>query len=634
MHKRIRGASVAIVLALVTVMSFLAAAMTALFMMSVNLTQGSFNGDVALNEAEAGVNEVLYHLGQTEDHAYGKGNQVIRATHTPGFTAEEAYHVVTFDPSSTFPHSLNNIGASGSGTGYGGRQVPADCVHVISTGVCRGQTRTVEAVIRKPPAPFGLGTSGSIRSASSLVVKGSSGGAVTDDRPGHIVANAPEGLVIDGANTYISGFAKSCGPISIAQPAEVKGGLRPNASTTELPEISIDALNPQAQTGVVNMLDSTYGAATLDIMYYCGHDLAFTGQVTMKDSFLFVNGNLQISGGVKGKGAIVVTGDVTIDGGVALSSANDMEVALIAKGMITLRGGSNAFRGLVYSGKGAEVKNMTVIGTTVVNSGDTTGSAALDGATFISQQPTDGKIEFTAKSRQSMTGGSATLNPNQVSLPISALAHDEGSGVFGSPGGGLNEKDLRDGKLTWILFQGGSFPSTVEGLTAMLTSGNPNTTGAPPFPVPVPAGWGGPSYDGLVTTHQAMVTAANAHAVLLEDITALQSELADLEDDVPPDQSAIDSTRNAIAAKQSQAATQKTTAESLAAQYVSAVTTFNDACIRYFETHVDANGYGTEEENGRLPPDFERTFTFDFNKYFPASSHCHIAYWHVTRGRL
>jgi hypothetical protein len=404
------------VLCLVGIVMLLASAMVGVFTINLNTTQRSFNGTVAESEAEAGIAEVLYRI-TLEDNidnskqpptvSFGRSEETIRGTVTPGVSPDEAYHVVTFAQGTGFPHSTNNTYLDRD-TGFAGRTVPDGMLHIISTGYSQGQVRTIEALISKPPFPFGLATSGELVSRDPFVVKGVTSLANliegNEDRPGHILCNSPEGVVIGQSDppreTYISGFVKSAGPIAIAQPARVLGGLRPNSDVSTLASIDVTRFRNEGEPGVVTINDPVFVKdQTMDIMYFfSGDQLTYERSVHLKQALLYVEGDLLIRGPVTGEGLIVVDGNVTFGSGTTLDGANKM--AVLASGDVTIRGASNYFTGLIYCGGNFTASNVTVVGNTIVNSPDPAkGRAELENVTVVSNTETaDMTITITSSS--------------------------------------------------------------------------------------------------------------------------------------------------------------------------------------------------------------------------------------------
>ncbi len=627
------------VLTIVTVMSFLAASMTAMFMMNVNLTQSSFNGDIALTEAEVALSEVMYKLGQDDTHTYGKNNEEIRGHATPGFRADEAYHVLTFRSGSGFPRSTNNIGGSGPIAGEG-RQVPVDCVHVYSTGVCRGQRRTIEAVIRKPPAPYGLCASGPIHSISPLTVTGISKAQTTYDptkvdRPGHVVSNA--GVKIDAPGSNITGYIKGCGPVDVAGPAQVAGGLRPNASNTVLLDIDIQALSPKTpapaaspneggMTGVVEIVEALHESQKLDVMYYCGHDLKFEGPVQLDNAFLYVQGNLEVMGGVWGTGAIVVDGDVTITGGTSLAAANDSEVALLASGLITLRNGANNFfRGIIYSEKGLDAKNMVVIGSAVVNSPDPTqGKCELEDMVFVADE-ISGVIRWTSTSY-------STAKKQNRQGPASRMM---GFSTPGNPEPWWPEPDKdrneQVNKIVWQLMGGNSSgDSAGAGINPDHTLKDPQAylnsltlSSSAVFPLNPQTEWS--------TRANTLYSSFQASAATVKDALQAWQDKQDSVNSMLPGP--------ARDAAEAELAGLKAAYESALGNFQTALASHNQAVrdlaesfFEFVDETSDSDG-SFRNRPGDRPTDVSRDFIFDLNRYLPYSDRLQVTYWQVLPSR-
>lgn len=454
---RVRGLSIISVLVLISIVVVVAAAMTAVFTMNMNVTQRASNGSIALAEAEAGITEVLYQItreenvedrnGKNPKIKWGLAGETIKGTITPEMGPERAYHVVTFDRGSPYPYSTNNTTLDND-TGYLGRTVPDGMLHIVSTGYCNGQYRTVECVLQKPPFPFGLATSGPIVSVDPITVKGTSSAGVYDpdeegDRPGHLLTNSPDGVNIGdapGRKTEITGFVKSSGGVTIAQPAEVRGGVRTFADASTLIDIDVKAFdfnNDPEQKGVVTIVDSLYVKdQKLDVMYrYSGPHLIYKGSVTLEKAMLYVDGDLTIEGPLQGEGLVVVDGNAHFKSGTSLLGTSKM--AVLASGDITIEGDNNYFMGLVYCEGNLKASNISIVGTTVVNAEDSSkGSAELQNVGIISNEETrDMTIEVVSSS-----DAGRKRNSGDGIIPALGL----GGGYFGYNPAGMNSEGHYD----------------------------------------------------------------------------------------------------------------------------------------------------------------------------------------------
>ena len=620
-----RGAvSLVSVLCLVGIVMVLASAMVGVFSMNLNMTQKSFNGSIAEAEAEAGIAEALYRI--TEDTkenidnseqpprvTFGRSGETIRATITPDLGPEEAYHVVTFAPGSEYPHSTNNTYLD-SDTGSLGRTVPDGMFHIVSTGYCRGQYRTIEALIAKPPFPFGLATSGKLVSQDPFVVKGVS--SVPDlidgkeDRPGHILCNSPEGVEIGQSDpprpTYISGFVKSVGSISIDQPATVLGGLRPGADPSTLASINIKSFRNEGEAGVVKINDPTFVRdQTMDIMYfYSGKQLTYERSVKLKKASLYVEGDLLIKGPVTGEGLIVVDGNVTFGSGTTLDGSNKM--AVLASGDVTIRGANNYFTGLVYCGGNFTASNVTVVGNTIVNSTNPEkGRADLENVTVVSNTETaDMTISIT-----SSTSAAGQDNADDGVIPLQL-----NNNTFGLPedwdysnGGG--------GELKGWIVPGEPQSTYVTQLMKLWDQGQ-LTTGE--FPV-LGNGPASGSAGGVWQQAQELYKLAATNREANVEIKDLEGQIKTAEASGLPTGHLQD---RVIQLQVSLTPREKF--EDAASALVSAV---------FDHKNRHANGDGVFDD-GTVTMDVEIKKRFNLNEYLPESERVKIAYWKVHHRRL
>lgn len=625
MRNSIRGAvSLLSVLCLVGIVMILASAMVGVFSMNLNMTQKSFNGSIAESEAEAGIAEALYRITDANDNnidnsqqppavKYGRSGETIRGTITPKLSPEEAYHVVTFAEGTGFPRSTNNTYLDRD-TGSLERAVPDGMFHIVSTGYCRGQYRTIEALVSKPPFPFGLATSGKLVSPDPFVVKGvSSISNLLDDkedRPGHILCNSPEGVTIGQSDpprpTYISGFVKSVGPISIEQPAQVLGGLRPGADASTLATIDVKKFRNEGQPGVVTINDPNFvREQTMDIMYfYSGKQLTYERSVKLNKAFLYVEGDLVIKGPVTGEGLIVVDGNVTFASGTTLDGANKM--AVLASGDVTIRGSNNYFTGLIYCGGDFTASNVTVIGNTVVNSPDLQkGQANLENVTIISNAETaDMTITITSSSHAEGQDNAddgvipLLLNNNTFGLPHD---WDYSNGGGGNLVGWVNPEESQENYVKAMMLLWERATNLTSELPKLGFGPTSNSAGS--------------IWQQAQELYQVMVD----NRTLYVEIDQIEQEIKAAEADGLP--------TNHLHARISQAQGRVVSREDfreMAAALVSAV-------FAHKQRYADGTGVF---DDGTVDMDIVVKQRFNLNEYLPESERVKIAYWRVHQRRL
>lgn len=637
---RPRGISLMSALLLVTIVVTVAAVMAGVFTLNINITNRVSNASVALSEAEAGIAEVLYQITRDEN-IEGDGNQknpkinwglngeTVQATTTPGMSPEEAYHIVTFDDGSGFPHSTNNTTLTND-SGYNGRVVPDGTIHVISTGYCKGQYRTVECVVEKPPFPFGLATSGAIVSADPIRVVGTSSQSGYDsgetDRPGHILCNSPDGVVIGGDNnpdntTNITGFVKSVGPVAIAQPAVVRGGIRSNAEATTLTDIEIQDFNLDAQgaDGVITLIDNDYYEdLELDVMYkyLSGGTLHFHGNANLQQAMLWVDGNLVVDGAVTGEGLIVVTGSVDINDGALLNGSDKM--ALLAGGDVDIGKDSgspqaNFFSGLVYTEGNLDARNITIVGNAVVNSPDPAkGRAELENVTFVSNEET-GDMTVTITTVSGAEDGFAA--------GAEAYSPDFNPGRIGGEDEFWIGAEDDDGKLDYIADN--QFKQSLFGSTGQL-----GDLIGPPVPPPSagydPYGFN-QRYHDLITSIQSAQESIQTNLATISRLEARLSGLSPTDDggEISRIQRRLENLRNAN--DDFQAAAEELY-QNNARQLLQDVRD---------QARLNANVNGTvKTSTGEGQTIITRDERFNLNEYLPQSDRVKMSFWKVYPRRL
>lgn len=618
---RPRGTSIHVVMVVVTVMAFLAATMTAIYLMNLNFVQATSNGEVALNEAEAGVAELLIKL--QEDETFGQGGGVeLRGRSTSEFNDNEAYYLVTFNPASVFPYSVNNV-AGAHPVGWNSRAVPGGSVHAVSTGYCRGQYRQVEVVIDKPPFPYALATSGTINSNQSIQVYGVSQAADYPDnvnRPGHVVANSTDGITIgSGAGeTFISGFVKSVGPVTIEQPAVVEGGVRPLADETELPRVDFSRWENAGDLGVAEIYDSELNAVdgvhVLDVSYHCSSDLTLNGRVEMRNGFLWVDGNLTINGPLYGNGAIVVeNGDLLLNGGVEQSTLAGLgEVALLVRGDVTMRGAGNFFKGILYAEGNLDLRNIGVLGAVIANGSDPTkGSVELEDVTLIAAPDTAGELSFVVTTAEEVE---QVYDNGRIPTPVAA---DFNHGYLGQgPHGGSAGYYTAD--VIMEQWNNGGNPvadAFLEAVDMALDPASGLLIGD--FPP------GNPSDPQSVAIANQASELAGQIGDIQDLVAQLQAKQDELDGEDDPDR------RDDLQAEIADLQQQITQAE---ADVREAALAFEQAYYEYVASHTgEGTSYWSDGNPGGSPMDIP--ITININDFLPLSDQIKVTFWQVTSGR-
>lgn len=299
---------------------------------------------------------------------------------TPGFlqvTLGEAIGRVSFDPGQAarwnMDYSTNNQGSNESRAGSRGRELPPESVHVIAVGESGGVRKNLEIVLHTPGFPYALASSGEIQSEGALLIGGLAD--LTDAfpeieeeelEPADLASNAPGRAISITGTAQITGNIQAVGQIALGDDVRLKGELKPLSDPVPVSQIDLGDLRPQSSLPLLTqqspLVDDARHISAPDNL------VRISGGLTLDDGILYVDGDLEVSGGVRGHGALLVDGDILIRDGVALAAEN--KVALVAKGDVDIRGGSRTapfFQGLVYTEGDFRAQDCTLLGTFVAN---------------------------------------------------------------------------------------------------------------------------------------------------------------------------------------------------------------------------------------------------------------------------
>lgn len=378
--KQIRGATLGTILLLTVVVVTLALALASMSVTHLHLSQRAANAEVARNMAESAISAGLERvLANDEFGALRTEPEVLVLKGAdPAASGRLAFHKPTAEQWG-LAYSTNNLDHESSRAGAGGRVVPGSSLHLVGFGEYNGVKRSVEAIFHIPRFPYVVATSGRFATEGETLIASiddfeSLKNISHDDKdsfgPGDVVANSTAADALSlSADTLVTGDAKAAGQITLAPGAEILGQVSPNSSPETIPSFTVSDYDPDltGKIGIHYINQSTEQEANYEGWVRREGDL-FVGQgLNLDNGVLYVNGDLNVAGGVTGTGAIFVNGDVTITGKSAL--VTDNVAAIISEGSITLTGPTqqnSVFRGLVYSNKGLSAENMTLVGTLLI----------------------------------------------------------------------------------------------------------------------------------------------------------------------------------------------------------------------------------------------------------------------------
>jgi cytoskeletal protein CcmA (bactofilin family) len=391
MRKRYpRGSSLVTILVLSALMFTMLVAMAGAGLHHLNLTTRSSNVAVAQNLADSAVSKViarvLHHESETGAMDYGvDGLATVEVYPSDGVAG--ARGIASFDAdflsenANGLPPSVNNLNSDASLESANGMLIPGGTLYLTGYGTCGGVERRVEAIIHLPRFPFSLASEGPLQGADILVASLPEGSTLKlgqdpspeDLRPGNLLSNSKLGddaIQIMG-ESKVKGDVESASGVLLGNEASVEGKIQPHCDPFPLPTLDIGAYRPHPDDPTVNRgLASINGNLVLATAahYQGGEPLRILNGLTLKGGVLFVDNDLEIHGGISGKGAIVATGDIRVTGSGSVQTDN--LAALVSGGDITIDGGSDEpksaiFEGLVYAKGKLSARNVSVVGVAI-----------------------------------------------------------------------------------------------------------------------------------------------------------------------------------------------------------------------------------------------------------------------------
>jgi hypothetical protein len=255
------------------------------------------------------------------------------------------------DPSVELFESVNNLNNGSAVTGPGGTEVPARTAHIVVNVQVKGREFRYEALISRgfsEPTTVPLLTSGRIRMNGDVVIRGveSLSNPVAIDAGIHSNNSANQAGIIewDGGGTgraFISGEVTT----TSSHPGAIQdnggdfnpGGVEVGAPPHSFPYIDIDAAIASGKGSTV-MVPSVGGTTSLSGSNYRWDGGVINGDLVLDGVNLFVDGNLEVNGTIKGTGAIYVSGNTSFRGTANLVADEGYGMGIFSKGHVKLEG--------------------------------------------------------------------------------------------------------------------------------------------------------------------------------------------------------------------------------------------------------------------------------------------------------
>lgn len=372
--KRRRGLSLGSTLLVVSLIVTLGFSLSGLSVSQLGLARKADNRQQAENMAESVIALGIEKVRANEKFGTTAGSELLKVT------AGEATGWLTFDAGHAATEGLlvstNNLAGTGSTASAEGRPIPAGTVRLVGEGRCGDVVRRVEAFLRAPACPYALASSGRIEALGGLLVGSVKGSdevppiladpAANPPRPGDLVANSDlDNAVVLQGQTVITGDLQTSGEVQAANPgSDIWGEVRAHCDPVELPKVDVAGYDPEKTGKPHSSLDAPpEDNPRLSGVVRFTTSQVIPGTLTLDSALVFVNGDLTVKGGVKGRGALVVTGKTRLENGATLDAGN--RLTLLGQGSVEILGSgkqSSAFQGLVYTEGDFTVEKITVVG--------------------------------------------------------------------------------------------------------------------------------------------------------------------------------------------------------------------------------------------------------------------------------
>lgn len=366
---RRRGVGLGTTLIVTAIVALLGFALAGASVTHINLMTHTGNASMALDLARSSVHVALGHLFTDKDF-----RQTVTVNGPGGAVGQ-----LTFDPAQAaslgIPLSENNLTGGSSKLAADNQMVPEEGAYLVGVATVRGVTRRVKAVVHLPPFPFAAASDGPIVSPGSLVVGSLRPGQDPNSPPNRLL---PADLLTNdtgmaaltlGPATTVRGDLRSGGGVSLDPGVQVGGRVLTSQAPRLVPSMSVTALDPDqpAPNGHPFLaLEPTYPATTFTGTLRGTGTVTVNGRLKLDRALVYIDGNLEINGGVDGTGVLVTTGNLTVNGQANVVA--DSRVAMLSQGKITLAGNGPAgssIKGLVYAEGGVDAKQLKLQGALV-----------------------------------------------------------------------------------------------------------------------------------------------------------------------------------------------------------------------------------------------------------------------------
>ena len=385
---------------------------------------------LALENADKAILLTQGHL--FADQEFGRrGERVVVGNRDSDIWAEVSFS------RSTKNWSCNHLGDEAGARVCEGTRNHHEC-QIVAESHYRSKTVIAYCIVTGPPLPYSLGAAGKLRTGGNTLIGGVENAAALADGlqdddlvEGGVVANGiarppkegevPQPPMILESGVKVVGNAQSAGAIEDHGAVIEKGEKKPFADKQELPKISIADYDPKDREGVVTRTETsvTTGGPIYGFQRF-GQSVTFKEEVDLNGALLFIDGDVTLEKPLKGTGALVATGKVTLLGGADMKA--DSLAAVLAGDDLTINGSRSGnavtsnFMGLLYTEGNLSLSNTRTVGAAVAGGVDAEG----EGSTMTIQDsevlsaPEGIDVAIAVKSYSDPGGGASQFYRNDA----------------------------------------------------------------------------------------------------------------------------------------------------------------------------------------------------------------------------
>ena len=260
-----------------------------------------------------------------------------------------------------------------------GRVVPSRSLHVIAIGQYAASRRAVETIVAIPQYKYAIAATGNVTSSGGLLVAGVKNPAaveagvslIPEDQwaPGCLMSNSSdpnEALNLDSGlkPTRITGDVRAVGGIRLGANTSVEGAFKAFTSPEEVPKVAPGDYDTALMAGVNTTLGANEFNLEINGPARRSGNLSVTGGLTMDAGILYVDGDVEVHGGLHGKGALIASGKVKIFNQSQFRAADD-QAAIVAQSDVEIHGSDKddcVYNGVVFTQGNFKADKVTLLG--------------------------------------------------------------------------------------------------------------------------------------------------------------------------------------------------------------------------------------------------------------------------------